>query len=90
MERRLLVAAHTTGTFSHYELLTLKKKAWKSCIGYLITDVSQSKLGQSVMLFDCYRVEELGFFKRLRHYFRVFTATVARYVGVSTVFVVVK
>ncbi len=88
--RRLLLSAFCSEEFTHDELMSLKHKAWKKNLGVLMSNVSNSKLGQSVTLFDCYKVEELSFYKRLRHYLRVCLTAVSRYVGMSPVITVIK
>lgn len=86
----LLSAFAYGGTFTPEEMTKLKHKAWsKSLDSATITAISQSEIGQSVLIFDFYVIEKLSLVQRIRHCLRKFRTAVVGYMGINSVVVVI-
>ena len=49
-----------------------------------------SILGEVVLFFDLYPIEQLTLSQRLFHYLRMFKATIFDYIGINTCIVIIK
>jgi hypothetical protein len=73
------------------EINRIRRRSFKKCIDHLImTFLTENRLGAGVLIFDCYVIEELNFFQRIRHGLRVLKAAIFDYIGVSSVIIVIK
>lgn len=83
-KRPLLVVYKYTGVITDSDRTQIRKLVSPHLTdGGMTTSVSSDGWGRGMLLvFDTYMVEQLGFFKRLRHTLRVFKATIAGYIGV--------
>lgn len=83
-KRLICVAYKTGGTFSTSEKNAPRRKMGRHLTdgGFLITTGIGERGRGMLFFFDMYMVEQLGFYKRLRHSLRVLFAAISRNVGI--------
>ncbi|MEZ3575986.1 hypothetical protein D1638_08015 [Muribaculaceae bacterium Z1] len=90
IKRPILAAVKLSGKFTAEERKYLREKAWrKSTDGATMTMTSTDFGRESLLFFDVYVVENLSLLKRFRHALRVFTAAIARNVGIKPRIVII-
>ena len=87
----LLVAFTHSGTIAEDRKARYRKIAMKGVIKDMtMTFSSSNNLGHAFLIFDCYKIEQLGFYQRLKHCFRMIKTAVFDYIGISTVVVIIE
>lgn len=86
-KRPLLVAYKYTGEITEADRAKVRKMlSHRLTDNGTMTSVFTDGFDHGVLIvFDAYMVEQLSFFKRLCHTFRVLKATISSYIGVSSV-----
>lgn len=91
--RRLLLTAYALDRrFTATELSELKAKVFRHTTGdsFMTIRADAAVLGEVVLFFDLYSVEQLTFAQRLRHYLRMFKTAICDHIGISTGIVIIK
>ncbi len=90
IKRPILAAVKLSGRFTAEERQYLRKKAWRKSTDDATMTMTSTDFGrESVLFFDVYVVEQLSLLKRFRHALRVFTAAIARNVGIQSRIVII-
>lgn len=93
MVRRLILTAYALDRrFTAEELRELRSKVFRRTTGesFMTVRADAAVLGEIVLFFDLYSVEQLTFAQRLRHYLRMFKTAICDHIGISTGIVIIK
>jgi len=82
-EKHLLGVAYSAKPFTDEELSKIRGRFFRRSIDDFTTTFTGSNgLGYTLTVFDIYRVKDLHFPQRVRHYVRKFITTILGYIGI--------
>jgi len=93
IHRDVILVAYKKGEWSQSEIAQLREKAWKRSVGEATLTIRgrQEDFGVStIVILDIYMVKDLCFKERCRYLLSKIKTTVASYIGINPVIVIIK
>jgi len=90
MVKRPLLVVYSESEFTEQQIAKFREKAWRRCINSATVTVrTEGKLGNVLIIFDVYVIEQLSTFQRFRHRLSIIKAAVLGYMGISPAVIVI-